>query len=232
MKLNSNDKLNGIQTKRIETHAHTSEGSPCGKQSAHDTIKLYAQAGFDVLILTNHYSDVVIPHMGNTATERTERYIETFNSAHEYGKTYGIDVWFGIEVTMAGTHDDFLIYGVTPEFVRKNPEMYNMSQKELFDACEQNDFLLYQAHPFRNLSTPRIPTLMHGAEIYNGRNPHEKNSLAYEWAKSNGLRVSSGSDFHDIGDVGRGGILVPEYINDTKALTDYMRNNAISLITE
>lgn len=221
-----------LNLKRIETHAHTSDGSPCGKQSAYDTVRLYKQAGFDVLILTNHFSDVVIPHMGNNQKERVERYIDNFNKTYEHGKNLGIDVWFGIEVTMAGTHDDFLIYGATPDFVRQYPEMYNMSQKELFDVCEENDFLLYQAHPFRNLNTPRIPTLMHGAEVYNGRNPQDKNEQALEWAKANGLLMSSGSDFHDTGDVGRGGILVPDFINDTKALTDYMRCNEISLITK
>ena len=40
----------------VETHCHTLGGSHCAKVSAKETVQLYKEAGYDTLILTNHYN--------------------------------------------------------------------------------------------------------------------------------------------------------------------------------
>lgn len=218
--------------KAIETHCHTLGGSPCGKISAEKAVKAYKEAGYDAIILTNHFNDNTVPKPGLSVRECAERYVDLYKKAKEHGEKYGIEVWFGIETYLNGGSADFLIFGAEPDIVYENPEMYNMTQKELFKECEQYGCLLYQAHPFRSYCKPHNPNYLHGVEVYNGNARHDShNDLALQWSEEHHLLKSAGSDFHQMEDLARGGILVPDTIGDIKALAEYMRNNEVELIT-
>lgn len=218
--------------KVIETHCHTLGGSPCGKVSAEEVVKGYKEIKYDTIILTNHFNDNTVPKPGLSLRECVDCYVDLYKEAKEHGEKYGIEVWFGIETCISGGREDFLVFGVEPDFVYENMEMYKMSQKELFQACEQYGALLYQAHPYRSPSKPRNPKYLHGVEVYNGHPRHDShNELALKWAEEQHLLKSSGSDFHQMPDFGRGGIIVPDGIGDIKALAEYMRNNEVELIT-
>ena len=41
---------------KIELHAHSREVSPCGYLSVEELIRLYKEAGFDALVIANHFS--------------------------------------------------------------------------------------------------------------------------------------------------------------------------------
>ena len=41
---------------KIELHVHSKEISPCGKLSVDEVTTLYKNAGYDVIVLTNHFS--------------------------------------------------------------------------------------------------------------------------------------------------------------------------------
>lgn len=225
------DMFNGKQKKAIETHAHTRGGSPCAKVAAYDMVKAYADAGFGAVIVTNHFNDdTVLP--GASPKAAVDHYVGLYEEASEAGQELGIEVWFGIETRISGGPEDFLLFGADPDILYENPRMYEMTQEELFRECEQYGCLLYQAHPSRNYCRPRDPEFLHGAEVYNGNLRHEeRNGISLLWAKKYHLLQSSGSDFHQLEDVARGGILVPEHIHDTKALASYMCENELTLIT-
>ena len=40
----------------MEMHLHTSESSNCGRVSAADAVRLYKEAGYDGIVVTDHYS--------------------------------------------------------------------------------------------------------------------------------------------------------------------------------
>lgn len=228
--LSREDKLNGRQTKRIETHVHSSEGSPCGKVPVKEVVNMHARIGCDVMILTNHFNRDTVPKPGLSAKEAVDHYVDIYKRARDYGLEAGIDVWFGIETNILGGREDFLLYGADPDILYANPYMYNMTQEELFKECEQFGCLLFQAHPCRTGCKPRDPQFLHGAEGYNGHpRAVQNNDQAQLWIRENGLLQSSGSDFHRPEDIGRGGIFVPEYITDIKALAEYMRKNELTL---
>lgn len=231
-KLKAADIFKGCQTKPVETHAHTLGGSPCAKVSAKDMIKAYADIGCGALILTNHFNEDTVPKPGLSAREAVDRYVDLYKEAEEYGHQFGLDVWFGIETCISGGPEDFLLFGATPEILYENPYMYRMTQKELFQECEQFGCLLYQAHPNRSYCQPRDPEYLHGAEVYNGNPRHEnRNEITELWAKKYRLLRSSGSDFHQPEDIAQGGILIPDYIQDVKALANYMREYDLTLLT-
>lgn len=45
---------------RIEMHVHTSEGSPCARVEAKNIVKAYSEAGYDAVIITNHYDNPIL----------------------------------------------------------------------------------------------------------------------------------------------------------------------------
>ncbi|MFP3154217.1 PHP domain-containing protein [Lachnospiraceae bacterium ZAX-1] len=214
-----------IKIKKVETHAHTKGASPCAKVPVYETVKIYANAGYGALIITNHFNwDTV---------ESVPKYIDYFKRAKEAGDKLGIEVWFGIETCIAGGPDDFLLYGVDSDILYENPQMYKMTQKELFRECEQYHCLMYQAHPCRSYCQPRDPFLIHGVEVYNANIAHEEhNDEALAWALKYNLLQSSGSDFHRPIDAAKGGILVPESIHSVHALANYMRVHEVTLIRQ
>lgn len=226
------DLFSDCQKKKVEMHAHTKEGSGCGRVSAYDTVRLHAEAGYGAIVITNHFNIDTVPNPGFSAREAVQHYVDIYRRAQEYGAQFDIDVWFGIETNLIGGKEDFLIYGSEPDILYENPLMYNMSQKELYKECNQFGCLLYQAHPFRKNCSPKNPQFLHGAEVYNG-NPYSENNndKALLWALENGLLQSSGSDFHRVEGLGRGGIMIPEQIKDIRALADYMREHEVLLIT-
>ena len=229
---NSNDVFKGLQSKAVETHAHTLGGSPCAKVPAREAVKAYADAGYGALMITNHFNADTVPKPGLSPRDCAKRYVDLYREAEEYGQQFCIQVWFGIETCLLGGPEDFLLFGVEPDFALENPLLYEMTQEELFRECEQYGCLLYQAHPSRSYCQPRDPRFLHGAEVYNGNIRHqENNEITLLWAKKYRLLFSSGSDYHQTEDLARGGILVPESIRDIKALAAYMRENEVTLIT-
>ena len=94
--------------------------------------------------------------------------------------------------------------------------------------------LIYQAHPFRPGITPAPLGLIDGIEVYNG-NPRQNsnNNTALAFARQNNLRMISGSDFHRLPDLARGGLILPEAVEDSRGLVRVLkRNEGIQLITD
>ena len=105
--------------------------------------------------------------------------------------------------------------------------MFDLDQKGLYQLLHTNyDAVLFQAHPFRGYCRRQDPAYLDGVEVYNGNERHTNNSnMALEWAKENNLRFSSGSDFHQLMDLAKGGLVVPDTINDIHQFKDYIMNN-------
>lgn len=217
--------------KKIELHAHCAEGNGCSSVSLLDGVRYHAEAGYDVMVLTNHYNVTNVPLHGKSDEEAVLWYVGLYEKARAYGKTIGIDVWFGIETKLVGSNDDFLLYGAPPDLLYRYPRIYDLSQEALFAVANEFGALLLQAHPFRDGCHVREAKHMHGVEVYNGNPRREQhNEFAEAFAKENGLLASSGTDFHHPEDLGRGGAYIPDEISDEKMLVAYMRKHELDLI--
>ena len=91
MQLNKEDKRNGMHTKKIEMHIHTSEGSFCGKVSVYDVVRMHSEAGYDAMVLTNHFNRNTVPKTGLSDKEAINYYVDIYRRAEEYGQQFGID---------------------------------------------------------------------------------------------------------------------------------------------
>lgn len=186
----------------IDMHAHTSGGSRCC-QSPYDVIlRIAKENGMDGIVLANHYDRAHRKWSGVPNEDPVlyaQFYIDEFLAAEKCGKEMGAKVFFGIEVSMElypKVH--MLVYGVDFDFLLKNPCLYDMTQKELYELVKAHGGTLVQAHPFRGGTTVLDPAYLDGVEI--NCHPIYGKSYADELiaiAKENGLYITSGGDFHD-----------------------------------
>ena len=75
---------------KIEMHVHTSEGSSCAKAEAQEIVKAYGEAGYDAIVITNHFDPLLLQEFGETDEQKIERYLLGYRKAREAGKRYGV----------------------------------------------------------------------------------------------------------------------------------------------
>lgn len=220
---------------KIEMHAHTSEVSPCARIDAEGMIKAYSQIDYSAVMVTDHFNDFIIESYPGSKRDKVDQYLTGYRSAKQTGDRLGVKVLLGVETCLAGGMEDYLLYGIDEAFLFEHPTMYRYTQKQLFEAAEAAGALVYQAHPFRSYCHPADPRYLHGVEVYNGNTrSFSNNKQALAWASLHPhLGHSSGSDYHDILDLGKGGIILPDdaKIESSLDLVGYMKYNNITIIS-
>lgn len=214
---------------KIDLHVHTGF-SVCASVNYVEAVDAYARLGIN-FALCNHYNALYTKPFGGAydPDEYPEKFVREFNLARDYGKIKGIKVFFGIEVALClpdCPYAEFLIYGADPQFILDNPYIYDLNQADLYALSKRNDLMLVQAHPFRKEQGhfPHDCARLDGVEInchYRFLREEEK---VRALAKKYGLIITCGSDFHNLGQEGAGGIICDE-IKDEKGLKDILLNN-------
>lgn len=216
---------------KIEMHVHTSEGSPCAEVDAEHIVKAYSEAGYDGLVITNHFDNDLLKEFGRTDDERIERYLLGYRRAKAVEEKYEIKVMLGVEIRLEPNAEDFLIYGIDEMFLFENPNLCFMSQAEIYELCHLYGAVFYQAHPFREPFVPRNPEFLDGVEYNQRPNSGNNNGLLEEWLKDYPyLKLVSGSDCHSLKQVGFGGIEIQQAIRDIKELAAIMKREQVRLI--
>ena len=203
-----------------ETHVHTGEISPCGQVSAADVAQNYIDNGYAGLVVTNHLSDYGFSYVRDRSWEEK---VNWFYEGYEMVRGAAGDrltVLFGAEINFRGDPNDYLVYGITKEFLLAHPELLDLRIGDFSRLARENGFMLIQAHPFRNGMRVVPPDQLDGIEAYNGNLRHDsRNFLAAQWAARYGLIATSGSDFHELEDTARGGFFTGREI---RTIDDFM----------
>ena len=216
-----------------ETHAHTAEVSRCGRIPAFEVVQNYIEAGYSGLIVTDHINHSAFRKIPDAGwDEKVTHFMTGFQTAADAAAALNpnFKVLFGAELRLDGADNDYLLFGVSEEFLRAHPDLMQMRFSEMADCVHQAGILLVQAHPFREDMTIVDWTLLDGVEAFNGNPSHESNNpIADAWADRHGLLKTSGSDYH--GDWGEktGGIRTAEPIKDNAHLLQILRNGQYEL---
>lgn len=223
-----------ILTYKYDVHVHTSEVSLCGRISAREVVNLYKKAGYDGIVITDHYHEYFFrKYCSCSWEEKIEYFLEGYRIAREEGKKAGLNVLLGIELRFVNSNNDYLVYGVNEEFLKSTPGLHTLNLREFRELTRHHSILIYQAHPFRPGQTVENAGLLDGIEVYNGNPRHDsRNHLAYSFALENGLMMISGSDFHQTEDLARGGIVVKRDISDPASFVEVLKKEDILLIME
>lgn len=216
---------------KIDTHVHTAETSPCGHVSAAELVRLYKAAGYDGIIITDHYYDNYFECMGKKPWEdKIDLFLTGYKNALEAAKTEGLQVLLGMELRFGENFNDYLVFGIDEVFLKENKKLYRLGLKKFKKLASKNGLLVYQAHPFRTGMIPASPSLLDGVEIYNGNPRHNSyNVKALAFARENGLLMISGSDFHKVEDLARGGIELKKMASDSKDLPHILSGGNIKI---
>lgn len=134
----------------IETHAHTSETSSCAVIEAAEVVRLYHSAGYQGLMITDHYHRYFFESIHLDSWEaQVDRFLTGYRIAKREGQRYGMEILLGIEYRNVETDNDFLVIGITEQFLYEHPYLYKLPLEEAIDLFHENGMLVIQAHPVR-----------------------------------------------------------------------------------
>lgn len=220
-----------------ETHLHTSQSSACAVSGGAGMARACREAGYTGIFVTDHNwggntavpgrLDAVealrsvkeeegrlLPRPSTAAKggrmswrDWITAFAAGYEAAREEGAKIGLDVFFGWEAGYCGT--EFLIYGLTPEWLSKHPELADADVKEQYYIIKKAGGMVIHAHPYREEDyIPKIrlfPDFVDGVEGVNAThaNPASKkhNDPAYDrkasaYAAEHDLPLTAGSDIH------------------------------------
>ena len=204
---------------KIELHAHTSPASGCADFLPREVVRRYADVGVDGLAITNH----ILPEFFCYNKKAAKLWLEDYYAAAEAGERYGVKVYLGAEVRFCENYNDYLIYGIDEDWVRRITEYLPLGLQAYMREFGGGDSLVIQAHPFRNGMSQE--PCADGTEAYN-MHPHQnsRNGLAAAYAKKHNHIVTAGSDFHFEGAQGLGLVLAKSLPADGLELAKLLRS--------
>lgn len=216
---------------KTANHIHTIESSKCSKISAKEIVKQYKKMGYNTIIITDHCYEKYFKYKGLKKWEDMVEYLCLgYEKAKEEAKFQDINVLFAIELTLKQTDSDYLIYGVTKEILLDTPYLYNYTLKQLKTWCSNNNFLLIQAHPYRDNSIKVAKKEeVDGFEIFNGSDTVQKNTKTYNYAKQLDAIMISGDDTHFKEAIGKTNIITRKEIKTINDFIFYISNQDYSL---
>ncbi len=228
---------------KYETHLHTSEGSACGRCHGEEMARACKEAGYDGIFVTDHAWG------GNTAIDRSlpwsewvTRFAEGYERAKAWGDKNGLKVWFGYEAGFDAT--EFLIYGITPQWMIDHPELHDATIPEQLDIIHSGGGMVIQAHPYREefyIKEVRLfPQYADGIEGVNATHTHplSKGHRSDVWdpkaiglAQANSKPITAGSDVHSTVIFG-GGVLSDHELNGPQDYISLILGSDMYLLTD
>ena len=218
-------------------HLHTLQGSKCGQTPGKDYVDFYKGLGYAGAVVTDHFFH------GNTRPDRSlpwNQYMDEFLSGYydmkEAAEGKDFDVFFGVEECF-DTWDEYLVYGLKPEWFIAHPELRDMKRVEFLTFARESGAFIIQAHPYRFRDYMRADhhtiasSYVDGYEVFNSGNIPEHNKLALMLAQKENTPMTSGSDRHKAVDsIMQGGIILPERVKTIEELIDALKQRKHSLM--
>jgi predicted metal-dependent phosphoesterase TrpH len=158
-----------------------------------------------------------------------DEYCEGYYRAKREGDKHGFSVFFGFEQKFIDGNDEYLVLGISPEWLKNHPEIRDMDRIPFYDTIHKAGGFVIQAHPFREryyISDIRLSLdYVDAVEVYNQGDTEIQTRRAYEYAKNLGLPMTAGTDIHSIHDREIvGGVGFENKINDVAELIEEIKN--------
>ena len=221
----------------FDMHVHTSESSCCGRLSGGEVAKLYKKAGYDGIVITDHFMSYWLNYYKFSWKKYCQFHSEGYKAAKKTGDKIGLKVLYGCELRIDATNpNDYLVYGMSGKFMIEHPEILTFTVEQLMECAEKNGFLVYQAHPFRLGSVVVDYSKLFGVEVFNGKGykgsgtDRQMNEMTNLIAEKYSLHKISGSDFHNVDDLASGGVKFSCKIKDNNSLVEALKNDRYMLM--
>ncbi|MBQ3141832.1 MAG: PHP domain-containing protein, partial [Clostridia bacterium] len=187
---------------KFELHVHTAECDKVARVGGAEIVRMYADAGYDGLVITDHYFSLFFDWFSEELTNADHKaiidhWLRGYHAARNEGEKLGFTVLPGAEVRFDGTINDYLVYGLEEDFFYHAPLLNRLSGLEELLQVLPPEVCVVQAHPFRNKMTVCDPAPLFGIEVHNGGTEPFRNHLARLFAEHYGKPMTAGSDFHN-----------------------------------
>lgn len=213
---------------KYELHCHTGCVSRCGRVEPEKIVKLYKEKGYSGIVVTDHYSPMTF-----TPNWAPQRQIDFYLSGYRRMKRAAGDdftVLLGMELRHYFTANDYLVYGIDEEFLYNAGNLMMIWEKKMYKLAKSRGYLVYQAHPFREGLRRCDPKYIDGVEVFNGKVNKQRNLMALKWAQENDKLMISGSDFHTVKNLARGGIITDTKIRKNEDLLKVLKSQKFKRI--
>ena len=222
---------------RYEIHCHTSECDLAAHASAAELVRIYHDAGYSGMVITDHYFSAFYKWFagelaGKSHREIMARRLKGYYAAREEGEKLGFTVLPGAEVRFDRSPygiNDFLVYGCDEEFFLTAPRLNEFTSLEELNVLLPENACVVLAHPFRVNMTVMDPTPLFGIEAHNGLTEPFRNQMAEDYANRFGKFLTAGSDCHHRDHACKGGIETDRIIRTPRDLTDVLRSGEYNL---
>lgn len=220
---------------KFELHVHTSECDLVAAETGANIVRMYKNAGYDGLVITDHYFSLFFEWFKDELNvvdhkKIIDRWLKGYYSAKNEAEKIGFTVLLGAEVRFDGTINDYLVYGLDVDDFYKLPLLNRLKNVDELISILPPKAVVVQAHPFRNEMTVKDPSNIFGIEVYNGCTDEFRNKLAKIYAEHYGKRMTSGSDFHNKNALAKGGIISDKDIRNSSDLVSVLRTGNYKLI--
>lgn len=218
---------------KTELHCHSTDISECARVGVNEIIEAYTKCKYNTLVLTNHFNyGTMIYNKATDWNDFIDKYFEAYEKLKNaaFGK---LNILIGAELRFKENINDYLIYGFTKEFLKSNPDIFDLGPERFHTLAKENGVLFIQAHPFRNGMTVINPRHLDGVEVYNGHFGHDsRNNIANMWAEKFSLIKTSGTDFHYEESPTCAGILTDEEITSIEQLISVLKSGKYELVRD
>jgi predicted metal-dependent phosphoesterase TrpH len=220
----------------VQMHIHTSETSACGGASGRDIARACKQAGYDMIVVTDHFMNANIGCPARTPwKDKVEYLFRGYRAAKAEGDKIGLTVLKGWETFTNGP--EYLTYGLDEAFLLENPDIADVDSAEYLTRVHAAGGFVAHAHPFRK--RPYIPhfvpetALVDAFEVFNGAHDDPSfDAKALEVAKARDLIRIAGSDAHETAEVARGAMRFPRALSDMDELIAALRAREGEIVEE
>lgn len=215
---------------KYEIHCHTDETSNCGRVPAAELVELYKSKGYDGVVITDHYSRMTYKRKLQFLHPDNEHFLEGYRNA-KAAAGENFTVLLGMEKRAFASPIDYLVYGMTEEFVLSHGNLVFRYIHLFRHWAKKAGFIIVGAHPYRMFPSMPILHCIDGVEVYNGKESRENNQKALKWAEKHGKTImTSGSDFHRTTHTNFSGILTEEPIRTNDDLLRILKSGKFERI--
>lgn len=197
---------------KTEAHLHTYPVSSCAKLTPVEQVRLFKEAGYDTIIVSDHFSPHHFKKMGEDLTfaQKVDKLCDAYLEAKAEGDRIDLTVLFSVELSFRKNH--YLLYGVTREFLKLREDIFDITLDELYEHLKAHGITIIQAHSNRDEKCKPHPHHVDGFELNFCLRHENYNERTLGIAKEYGMPLSIGSDAHRPEDVGVSATLSDEKI--------------------
>lgn len=214
---------------KTEAHMHTYPVSSCSKLSPVEQVRLFKEAGYDTVFVSDHFSPHHFKKLGADLTfaEKVDKLCDAYLEAKAEGDRIGLTVLFSVELSFHKNH--YLLYGVTREFLKLREDIFDIDIDELYAHLKAHGITIIQAHSHRARSEDCVPQpdYVDGFELNFCRRKENNNEKTLVLAKEYDMLLTVGSDCHRPEDVGVSATLSEEKIESVEQYLDLVRSRKL-----